>query len=277
MKNHLKRVLDDTKLTYEEFSTLLCQIEACLNSRPLYAISNDPVDMAALTPGHFLITKAILAPPGPATLDANPAKRWDLLTKLHQDFWKRWSAEYLSQLQQRTKWKNQQIDPEVGDMVLLKERQLPPSKWALGRITTLHPGADQKVRLVTVRTKGNHHIKQPLVNLCRLPSAENKHNTLQPTTPKQSNPSSNSLVGHRKAKSTQGFIVPLLLLMSLGPCLAISLVKPQPGLYIEQIGQCQVKRGTLRLQVDLPFSELEDDNRNINAIGKNLFSLLDQW
>ena len=75
MKNHLKRVLDDTKLTYEEFSTLLCQIEACLNSRPLYAISNDPVDMAALTPGHFLITKSILAPQ--SQLNWTPVPRSD--------------------------------------------------------------------------------------------------------------------------------------------------------------------------------------------------------
>lgn len=78
VKNHMKRVLDDTKLTYEEFSTVLCQIESCLNSRPLYVTSNDPGDISALTPGHFLITRPILAPPEPAILDANPVKRWDL-------------------------------------------------------------------------------------------------------------------------------------------------------------------------------------------------------
>ena len=46
-------------LTYEEFTTVLNQVEACLNSRPLYQMSNDPEEIAALASGHFLITRPI--------------------------------------------------------------------------------------------------------------------------------------------------------------------------------------------------------------------------
>ena len=55
VKFHLKRVIGETLLTFEEMSTLLVQIEACLNSRPLTPLTDDASDLTALTPGHFLI------------------------------------------------------------------------------------------------------------------------------------------------------------------------------------------------------------------------------
>ncbi|CAK1598070.1 unnamed protein product [Parnassius mnemosyne] len=58
MKYHMKRILT-CNLTYEEMTTLLCQIEACLNSRPLSPIDDSDTDnILPLTPGHFLIGEA---------------------------------------------------------------------------------------------------------------------------------------------------------------------------------------------------------------------------
>src|SRR5687768_5630181 len=54
MKRHLFASLGNALLTYEELSTVLSKIEACLNSRPLCAMSEDPNDFEALTAGHFL-------------------------------------------------------------------------------------------------------------------------------------------------------------------------------------------------------------------------------
>ncbi|KMQ86716.1 hypothetical protein RF55_14240 [Lasius niger] len=62
-KHHLRRVIGDTMLTYEEMVTLLTQIEACLNSRPLSALTDDPEDLSALTPGHLLIGAPLTALP----------------------------------------------------------------------------------------------------------------------------------------------------------------------------------------------------------------------
>ncbi|KMQ86917.1 gag-pol protein, partial [Lasius niger] len=58
VKHHLRRVIGESTLTFEEMSTVLSQIEACLNSRPLLALTDDPEDVSALTPGHFLIGSA---------------------------------------------------------------------------------------------------------------------------------------------------------------------------------------------------------------------------
>ncbi|CAG7716204.1 unnamed protein product, partial [Allacma fusca] len=79
-------------------STLLIQIEACLNSRPISTLSQDPTDQQPLTPGHFIIGDALTAIPEPSYRDESISysNRWKLGQKLYQDFWRRWSAEYLT-------------------------------------------------------------------------------------------------------------------------------------------------------------------------------------
>ena len=70
MKTHLRRVLGDVKLTYEELSTLLTEIEVCLNRRPLIPLSNDDDGIEALMPGHFLVGKPLTALPEVAPIQA---------------------------------------------------------------------------------------------------------------------------------------------------------------------------------------------------------------
>ncbi|KOC58844.1 hypothetical protein WH47_01706 [Habropoda laboriosa] len=87
--------------------TLLTQIEACLNSRPLCPLSDDPTDLSPLTPGHFLIGESLTAFPEPdlGHVKENRLTRYQHLQKMLQHFWHRWQAEYLHQLQQRNKWR----------------------------------------------------------------------------------------------------------------------------------------------------------------------------
>ncbi|XP_024877813.1 uncharacterized protein LOC112458422 [Temnothorax curvispinosus] len=54
-KNHFYKVASDAAMTFEEASTLVIQIEAILNSRPIAALSSDPNDLSYLTAGHFII------------------------------------------------------------------------------------------------------------------------------------------------------------------------------------------------------------------------------
>lgn len=65
MKMHLKRIVGNSKLSFEEFCTVLAQIESCLNSRPLVALPSGEDAIEALTPGHFLIGRPLESLPDP--------------------------------------------------------------------------------------------------------------------------------------------------------------------------------------------------------------------
>ncbi|XP_044013454.1 uncharacterized protein LOC122855828 [Aphidius gifuensis] len=68
-KHHFKRVIGDHKFTYEHFRTFLTQVECLLNSRPSFPMTDDPEDLQALTPGHFLVGELQNAVPKPSVLD----------------------------------------------------------------------------------------------------------------------------------------------------------------------------------------------------------------
>lgn len=173
VKYHLRRVLGSHTLTFEEFSTLLCNIEAYLNSRPLAPLTDSLDDYEPLTPGHFLIGAPITAHPEPSILNLkeNRLSRWQVVRQLTERFWKLWQTDYLNTLQQRVKWRTKhksQICP--GQLILIRNSLLPPCKWELGRITKCHPGQDNVVRVVTVKTAVAEY-KRPVVKLCLLPVA----------------------------------------------------------------------------------------------------------
>lgn len=167
-KFHINRVLNDVKLTYEEYSTLLCQIESCLNSRPLTPL-NDDSDFA-LTPGHFLIGETPIVVPEANLEDVKVPylQRWTFLQQRLQSFWRKWSNEYLVDLQKFYKWKSVQTSINVNDVVIIKDNRLPPAKWLLGRVVDVHPGSDGLVRVVSIKCKENV-IKRPIHKLCLLP------------------------------------------------------------------------------------------------------------
>ncbi|XP_017463709.1 PREDICTED: uncharacterized protein LOC108357125, partial [Rhagoletis zephyria] len=154
-KSHFKKIASNMKYTFEEFNTLLCRVESCLNSRPLSPASNEPSDLEPLTPGHFLVGGHLLAPTE-IDVNENPASivnRWQKLKALHQNFCRRWKTEYLSELQKRVKWKNPKSNMKVGDLVVIREDNLPPHEWRLGRVVNLHPGSDNRVRVVDIITE----------------------------------------------------------------------------------------------------------------------------
>ena len=61
-------VMEPVKFVYQEFSTILAQVEACLNSRSLVPTCSPEDDgIEVLTPGHFLISQPLCALPDPSS------------------------------------------------------------------------------------------------------------------------------------------------------------------------------------------------------------------
>ncbi|XP_058443677.1 uncharacterized protein LOC131425643 [Malaya genurostris] len=174
LKGHMRKVIGNSILRADEFQTVVTQIEACLNSRPITQMSNDHRDLEALTPGHFLIQRSLTAIPEPnlTEIPDNRLSKWQRLQQFTQTIWKRWSTDYLSDLQNRNKWSRRKNNLHIGTMVLIKEENLPPLKWQLARVIELHPGSDNITRVVTVRTKCGTY-RRGIQKICILPISDN--------------------------------------------------------------------------------------------------------
>ena len=79
-KYHIKRMIEESTLIFEEMSILLATIEGCMNSRPLTALKNDPDDLQVITPSHFVLVRSMMSLPEESILDLNPQglPRWQL-------------------------------------------------------------------------------------------------------------------------------------------------------------------------------------------------------
>lgn len=170
MKYHLKRIQGSCLLTYEEYTTVLIQVEGILNSRPLTPLSSDPNDYNALTPAHFLTGRPFTTLAEPSLLDVNTNRlsRWQQLQQIKEQYWVRWRTDYLNELQIRKKWNQEESVIKPGMLVLIKEDNLPPLSWKLARIKEVHPGKDNIVRVATLRTP-NGELKRSISKLCPLP------------------------------------------------------------------------------------------------------------
>ncbi|XP_025263729.1 LOW QUALITY PROTEIN: uncharacterized protein LOC105255169, partial [Camponotus floridanus] len=105
-KRHFYTVTQSRLMTFEEYATLLTEIEAILNSRSLTPLSNDPNDFDALTPAHFLIGGSLSQP-----VENNYLGTPD----------NRLPHEYLQELQRRNKWTTCSKNIELNALVLLKD------------------------------------------------------------------------------------------------------------------------------------------------------------
>ena len=170
MKNHLRKVMGETKLSFEEMYTFLTQVEACMNSRPIAPLPDSTECTEALTPGHFLIGQSLQALPDPSASyrAISLLKRWHLIQAMTRHFWKRWSSEYLAVLGKINKWHVKRPNLQEGDIVAIKEDTFTtPSQWPIGRVIKAYQGADGQTRVVLVKTSKGEY-KRPVTKLSLL-------------------------------------------------------------------------------------------------------------
>ncbi|XP_046976599.1 uncharacterized protein LOC124542733 [Vanessa cardui] len=116
-------------------------------------MSSSPHDFLSLTPGHFLIGRPLTSLPSPLQEVRSPSSnRYERLEQIRLHFWNRWQKEYVSELQQRCKWRRNHASLKIGDLVLLQEDNVAPLHWRLGRIVRLFPGADGTSRVADIET-----------------------------------------------------------------------------------------------------------------------------
>uniref|UniRef100_A0A1B0CT72 DUF5641 domain-containing protein n=2 Tax=Lutzomyia longipalpis TaxID=7200 RepID=A0A1B0CT72_LUTLO len=88
-----------------------------------------------------------------------------------QEFGKKFRLFYLNTLQQRSKWKVAKPNITTGEIVLFLDETQSGSPWVLGQIQAIHPGPQNRVRVVDVRTPRGVYTR-PITKLARLPSGD---------------------------------------------------------------------------------------------------------
>ena len=156
VKDTLKKSLGHANLTFSELQELLLDIEFCLNNRPL-TYQTEGLDNEVLTPNHLVHGRRMKSLRGEEVYsdeDQIPAKkRLRYLQKCREKYWNRWTKEYLTSLREHHKIHQGGSNKITqGDIVLVKDENLPRNRWKLGKVLTIIRGKDGVERGVTLKT-----------------------------------------------------------------------------------------------------------------------------
>ena len=175
IKQSLKKVVGRAFLSLEELTTVLTDVEAVLNSRPLTYLYTEDLE-SPITLSHFLLGGPIFSNPGKVSITCTEGK--DMLIKrlkfveaTRKAFWSRWYKFYLIELREHTRSfqkPNYNLDPKSGDIVLLEDHLTGRVNWKLAKILETFKGRDGKVRSVSVSCMSNDKmitLKRPIQTL----------------------------------------------------------------------------------------------------------------
>ena len=176
VKECVRKVLGNARLTFDELRTVLAEVEATINCRPLtYQYDEPGVDV--LTPSHLIYGRRIKGMPNDI-VEADDyrgndtcEKRFRYWAMRMRHFWNRWRREYLANLREFHRPRGETYgvaDVQVGDVVTVFEDDVKRNKWKLGVVEGLIRGKDDIVRGAKLRVVTNVkpvHLSRPVQKL----------------------------------------------------------------------------------------------------------------
>ena len=163
----VRRVLDSMLydisskgFTHEVLCTLLAEVCAIVNSRPIVAVSSDPDFPSVLSPSQIITQKvnADIEPFEHLTYKDMYKSQWRQVQVLAEQFWKQWSSQYIHTLQTRKKWREECDNLKKDDVVLLKDSETHRNQWPIGIVEKVFPSADGLVRKASIRTSKDNKV-----------------------------------------------------------------------------------------------------------------------
>ena len=167
-KKSMIAILGSRRLTLPVLTTTMCLVEQTLNSRPLTPVSDDPEDLEALTPNHFLLGRPAISEPlfPDASRYLNCRKLYKVSQAYHEMIWGRWARDYLPQWNVRPKWGSNDVRAlQVGDLVWVIDESVKRCKNQMARVLDVIPGSDGVVRSAKIQTSNGIFVR-PAVDDC---------------------------------------------------------------------------------------------------------------
>ena len=174
IKTPLKKILGRSVYGPDEMYTILTEVEAMVNSRPLTQVTDEPSEMNYLTPACFLIgRKLINIPVKPVSSKKKTPEQKELNRLMVQQnrtlnqIWKTWRENYMRNLGTVPTRVNEDQCIKVGELVMVSEHSIVRTKWVVGVVDKTKEGKDGRVRTVWVRTADGTY-SRPVQHISRL-------------------------------------------------------------------------------------------------------------
>ena len=181
VKNCLKNSVGRSLLDFEELRTLMVEIEAVINNRPLTYMYDDENGITyPLTPSDPIYGRQLSTSPNSKhfnVISTNKAltKKARHHFRLLENFNRQWQKEYLLSLRENYYVKKQKGKPAPvlaqGDVVLVKEEGTARCWWKLAKIVELIYSKDNAVRAARVKVISSDRavtLRRPVAHLIPL-------------------------------------------------------------------------------------------------------------